>query len=151
MGPKTNSNSFHFFYQKVSKSEFGHHWSWIRKLQLPLLSASEIFVWRFVLEKRMFLEEKVKGIGACFFSEKSIVKIIHQYALKLAMFKNCRISIKLVSKKLISHAYLTFLIERLYLTWIILLTSAHFWKSRDHGIISILTNCQKSWQQKCIY
>ena len=35
----------------------------IKKLLLPLLSASRIFVWRFILEKRMFSYKKVKGIG----------------------------------------------------------------------------------------
>jgi len=43
-------------------------------LLLPLLSASHIYILCFILEKRMFLEEKVKGIGVSFRSENRYLK-----------------------------------------------------------------------------
>ena len=51
----------------------------IRKLMLPLISASEILVRFFILEKQVFLEEKVEGIGVWVHSKNQSLKKVHQY------------------------------------------------------------------------
>jgi len=40
-----------------------------KKLLQPLLSTSEIFIRCFIMEEKMFLNNKVKGIGIWFLSE----------------------------------------------------------------------------------
>jgi len=65
---KSNS-TFHLLSKKCPKSDL--ETTFIKKkLLLPLLSASKIFVRSLILEKKMFLDKKAKGNGIWFPYEK---------------------------------------------------------------------------------